>query len=72
MKMRDAKSRRFEMRMTEEEYQLLQLTAEYINRSPTEFVRLLLNGAFTEMRDVIERGEKENDTCTDCVNSGND
>lgn len=72
MKMRDAKSRRFEMRMTEEEYQLLQLTAEYINRSPTEFVRLLLNGAFTEMRDVIERGEKENDTCTDCEISGND
>lgn len=68
MKLKDAKTKRFELRMTEEEYQLLQLTAEYINRTPTEFVRLLLNGAFTEMRDVIEEGGMEGEDIKTVLN----
>lgn len=61
MKLRDARTKRFEMRMTEEEYQLLQLTAEYVGKSPTEFTRLLLTGAFREMRDILENGDRNNE-----------
>lgn len=61
MKLKDAKTKRFELRMTDEEYRLLQLTAEYIGRTPTDFIRLLLNGAFTEMRVVLDKGEKNNE-----------
>lgn len=54
MKLKDTKKKRFELRLTEEEYRLLVLSSEYVRRSPTEFVRLLLKSAFTEMKDILE------------------
>lgn len=64
MKLKDTKTKRFEIRMTEEEYKLLTITAEYVGRNPTEFVRLLLNGAFTEMRDIIDKGVNDYENVT--------
>lgn len=57
MKLKDTKKKRFELRLTEEEYNLLTLSAEYVCRTPTEFVRLLLKSAFTEMREILEEQE---------------
>ena len=54
MKLKDTKKKRFELRLTEEEYRLLVLSSEYVRRTPTEFVRLLLKSAFTEMNDILE------------------
>lgn len=61
MKLKDTKKKRFELRLTEEEYRLLVLSSEYVRRTPTEFVRLLLKSAFTEMKDILENEEIYNE-----------
>ena len=61
MKLKDTKKKRFELRLTEEEYRLLVLSSEYVRRSPTEFVRLLLKSAFTEMKDILENEGLDNE-----------
>ena len=59
MKLKDTKTKRFEIRMTEDEYRLLTLCGEFVGRTPTEFVRLLLRSSFVEMREIIERENGE-------------
>lgn len=61
MKLKDTKKKRFELRLTEEEYRLLVLSSEYVRRTPTEFVRLLLKSAFTEMKDILENEGVDNE-----------
>lgn len=61
MKLKDTKTKRFEMRLTEEEYRLLVLSSEYVRRSPTEFVRLLLKSTFTEMKEILENEGIDNE-----------
>ena len=60
MKMKDTRTKRFEMRLTEEEYQSLLLCAEYVGRTPTQFVRLLLRSSFVELHNRLE-GEHSNE-----------
>ena len=53
MKMKDTRTKRFEIRLTEEEYDLLLHCADYVGRSPTQFVRLLLHSSFVELRNRV-------------------
>lgn len=61
MKMKDTKTKRFEIRLTEEEYEMLLHCAEYVGRSPTQFIRLLLNSSFVELRNRIDRDGVEHE-----------
>lgn len=60
MKMKDTRSKRFEMRLTEEEYESLLLCADYVGRTPTQFVRLLLLSSFVELHNRLEEQNNEN------------
>lgn len=53
MKMKDTRTKRFEIRLTEEEYDLLQHCAEYVGRNPTQYIRLLLDSSFVELRNRV-------------------